>query len=60
MNLTERQWQTIENALMVAAERFKEDAKVCREAGHVRLADQFDVQELSARELASLVMNREQ
>lgn len=58
MRLTDKQWQTVENALTVAAERFKEDAKVCIEAGHARLAEQFNIQEADSRALATLVMDR--
>lgn len=47
----ENELSTIANALIVAAQRFEEDAQVCRDAGHERVAAQFDRQAAHAREL---------
>ncbi len=50
---------TLSNICSVAANRFKENAAVARGSGHDRLAEQFDIQEKEARELADLFMNAE-
>jgi hypothetical protein len=50
-NLTDGEWETVRFCLDVAASRYSEDAKVCKEANQVRLAEQFERQEKKAREL---------
>jgi hypothetical protein len=50
--LTSNERQTANHALLLAAERFDEDAKASREAGQARLAEQFERQARESRELA--------
>lgn len=51
MEFNESERSTIENCLMVAAERFEENAKLMREANQNGLAEQFDRQVEDARRL---------
>ena len=50
--LTAGERQTAHHALMLAAERFDEDANECRKADQPRLAEQFDRQARESRDLA--------
>jgi hypothetical protein len=51
MEFTESERSTIENCLMVAAERFKEHAQFMREQNQKGLAEQFDRQVEEAQRL---------
>jgi hypothetical protein len=54
-NLSADDVSTITNALRVAATRFDESAKVCGEAGHPRLVEQFTRQALDSRAVADRI-----
>jgi hypothetical protein len=54
IELTDAQRNTIWNALYVAAQRFDEDAQVCREDSQPGLAEQFEKQARDSRELSAL------
>jgi propanediol dehydratase small subunit len=43
---------TITHGLRVASDRFDEDAKVARQAGHPRLAEQFERQAADSRQIS--------
>lgn len=50
-----REWQTLKHCLRVAVDRFVEDARICREAHHPLLAEEFDSQAKESRRLADII-----